>query len=80
MRGAPVSLERIAQFVRSAPRQPLGILAGTCLAQPAGGAQEAPDPEAAMQPVQAHPDPRTRATAILLFWMGIVLMGMVFVA
>lgn len=27
-----------------------------------------------------HDTPRARATAILLFWMGIVLMGMVFVA
>jgi hypothetical protein len=29
---------------------------------------------------QAQPGPRSRATAILLFWMGIVLMGMIFVA
>ena len=33
-----------------------------------------------MVPVQAQPDVRSRATAILLFWMGIVLMGMIFVA
>ena len=33
-----------------------------------------------MQPVQAQVGSRSRATALLVFWMGIVLMGMVFVA